>query len=152
MRLSVGTLHTLTAGYTHFSNIEIGAPYPARREGGITSSERNCEIPGRLDAPRRLLANDPNIYHISCSFWSLVRTSSIVTSSTSLLFVFSSRWLHLRLCRVPTSPSVSSEARYTSLLRPTFMLLLAPHPSLLEALDRRYLGFEGVCSFGSCTL
>ena len=26
-----------------------------------------------------------------------------------------------------------------------------PHPSLLEALDRRYLGFEGVCSFGSCT-
>ena len=62
-------------------------------------------------------------------FGHLVHTSSVVTSSTSLLFVFSSRWLHLRLCRVPTSPSVSSEARYTSLLHPTFMLSLAPPSS-----------------------
>ena len=35
-RGSAETLLTLTAGYSHFSNIEIGAPYPARREGGTT--------------------------------------------------------------------------------------------------------------------
>ena len=62
------------------------------------------DIPGYLqketvtlvpsDAPRRLLPNDPNTDHILCDLQSLVRTSSIVTSSTLLLSVFSSA----RLC------------------------------------------------------
>ena len=47
------------------------------------------------DAPRHLLPNDPNTDHILCDLLSLVRTSSIVTSSTLLLSVFSSAQLRL---------------------------------------------------------
>ena len=77
----------------------VSLPADALRRGLVT------DIPGYLqketvtlvpsDAPRRLLPNDPNTDHILCDLQSLVRTSSIVTSSTLLLSVFSSAQLRL---------------------------------------------------------
>ena len=77
----------------------VSLPADSRRRGLVT------DIPGYLqketvtlvpsDAPRCLLPNDPNTDHILCNLQSLVRTSSIVTSSTLLLSVFSSAQLRL---------------------------------------------------------
>ena len=113
------------------------------------------EIVRFLHCWMRLIVSFPTtptstIFHARV-FGHLVRTSSVVTSSTSLLSVFSSGWLRLQLSREhpkvsPYSLSVAMQGYESLLFHHNW-----PLGSLLEGLGRGFLRIECVYSSRSCT-